>query len=173
MKVRAKTLWRVPVFCTAASWLTYYIHVYLGGFFFTVRIQGADGAVALSADPVRSAVFTGVLFLAALLAGGLWAFRTMRRAEIACSAALLSTVYLVIILLQLFLPDFPLTLSLRLAVFQHWSVSLPSVVGKWLGGISPLSWVLSVLTPFLFVPFGRRRTAGDAASAAPAEIDVP
>ena len=75
MKLRPKMLWRVPVFCTAASWLTYYIHVYLGGFFFTVRIQGADGAVALSADPVRSAVFTGVLFLAALLGGaaGCWA----------------------------------------------------------------------------------------------------
>ena len=89
MTVRAKTLWRVPVFCTIASWLTYYITIYLGGFFFTVRTQGVDGTVEVSADPVRSAVFTGVLFLAILLAGGLWAFRSMTRREIAASAALL------------------------------------------------------------------------------------
>ena len=104
MTVRAKTLWRVPVFCTIASWLTYYITIYLGGFFFTVRTQGVDGTVEVSADPVRTAVFTGVLFLAILLAGGLWAFRSMTKAEIACSAAILSAIYLVIILLQLFLP---------------------------------------------------------------------
>ena len=165
MKVRAKTLWRVPVFCTIASWLTYYITIYLGGFFFAVRTQGADGTMEVSADPVRSAVFTGVLFLAVLLAGGLWAFRSMTKAEIACSAAILSAIYLVIILLQLFLPGFPLALSIRLVPFQHWSTSLPSIVGDMIGGTFPLSWLLSVLTPFLFVLFGRR-TAGSTAPAA-------
>ena len=156
MTVRAKTLWCVPVFCTIASWLTYYITIYLGGFFFVVQTQGADGAVEVSADPVRTAVFTGVLFLAVLLAGGLWAFRSMTKAEIACSAAILSAIYLVIILLQLFLPGFPLALSLRLVPFQNWSTLLSSIVGKLIGGTFPLSLLLSVLTPFLFVPFGRR-----------------
>ena len=165
MKVRAKTLWRVPMFCTIASWLTYYITIYLGGFFFVVQTQGADGAVEVSADPVRTAVFTGVLFLAVLLAGGLWAFRSMTKAEIACSAAILSAIYLVIILLQLFLPGFPLALSLRLVPFQNWSTLLSSIVGKLIGGTFPLSLLLSVLTPFLFVPFGRR-TARSTASAA-------
>ena len=165
MTVRAKTLWRVPVFCTIASWLTYYITIYLGGFFYTVTTQGADGAVEVSVDPVRSAVFAGVLFLAVLLAGGLWAFRSMTKAEIACSAAILSAIYLVIILLQLFLPDFPLSLSVPLVPFQNWSTLLSSIVGKLIGGTFPLSLLLSVLTPFLFVPFGRR-TARSTASAA-------
>ena len=165
MKVRAKTLWCVSVFCTIASWLTYYITIYLGGFFFAVRTQGADGTMEVSADPVRSAVFTGVLFLAVLLAGGLWAFRSMTKAEIACSAAILSAIYLVISLLQLFLADFSLALSIRLVPFQHWSTSLSVIVGKVIGGTFPLSWLLSVLTPFLFVLFGRR-TAGSTAPAA-------
>ena len=58
-------------------------------------------------DPLRSTLFQGVLFLAILLLGGLWAFRSMTKLEIAASAALISAVYLVVILLQLYLPGFP------------------------------------------------------------------
>ena len=107
MKLRPGTLWRVPVFCIIASWLSYYITIY-GGFLYMVRTTGADGAVEVSVDPLRSTIFQGVLFLAILLLGGLWAFRSMTKLEIAASAALISAVYLVVILLQLYLPGFPL-----------------------------------------------------------------
>ena len=48
--------------------------------------HGADGAVEVSVDPLRSTLFQGVLFLAILLLGGLWAFRSMTKLEIAASA---------------------------------------------------------------------------------------
>lgn len=129
MKLRPGTLWRVPVFCIIASWLSYYITIY-GGFFYVVRTTGADGAVEVSVDPLRSTLFQGVLFLAILLLGGLWAFRSMTKLEIAASAALISAVYLVVILLQLYLPGFPPALSVWLAPFQNWKGILSSLLQR-------------------------------------------
>ena len=154
MKLRPGTLWRVPVFCIIASWLSYYITIY-GGFLYVVRTTGADGAVEVSVDPLRSTIFQGVLFLAILLLGGLWAFRSMTKLEIAASAALISAVYLVVILLQLYLPGFPPALSVWLAPFQNWKGILSSLLLRFMN--FHLALAASAFAPFLFVPFGRRQ----------------
>ena len=154
MKLRPGTLWRVPVFCIIASWLSYYITIY-GGFLYVVRTSGADGAVEVSVDPLRSTIFQGVLFLAILLLGGLWAFRSMTKLEIAASAALISAVYLVVILLQLYLPGFPPALSVWLAPFQNWKGILSSLLLRFMN--FHLALAASAFAPFLFVPFGRRQ----------------
>lgn len=154
MKLRPRTLWRVPVFCIIASWLSYYITIY-GGFFYVVRTTGADGAVEVSVDPLRSTLFQGVLFLAILLLGGLWAFRSMTKLEIAASAALISALYLVVILLQLYLPGFPPALSVWLAPFQNWKGILSSLLLRFIN--FHLALAASAFAPFLFVPFGRRQ----------------
>ena len=154
MKLRPGTLWRVPVFCIIASWLSYYITIY-GGFFYVVRTTGADGAVEVSVDPLRSTLFQGVLFLAILLLGGLWAFRSMTKLEIAASAALISALYLVVILLQLYLPGFPPALSVWLAPFQNWKGILSSLLLRFIN--FHLALAASAFAPFLFVPFGRRQ----------------
>lgn len=154
MKLRPRTLWRVPVFCIIASWLSYYITIY-GGFLYVVRTTGADGAVEVSVDPLRSTLFQGVLFLAILLLGGLWAFRSMTKLEIAASAALISAVYLVVILLQLYLPGFPPALSVWLAPFQNWKGILSSLLLRFMN--FHLALAASAFAPFLFVPFGRRQ----------------
>ena len=154
MKLRPGTLWRVPVFCIIASWLSYYITIY-GGFLYVVRTTGADGAVEVSVDPLRSTIFQGVLFLAILLLGGLWAFRSMTKLEIAASAALISAVYLVVLLLQLYLPGFPPALSVWLAPFQNWKGILSSLLLRFMN--LHLALAVSAFAPFLFVPFGRRQ----------------
>ena len=154
MKLRPRTLWRVPVFCIIASWLSYYITIY-GGFLYVVRTTGADGAVEVSVDPLRSTLFQGVLFLAILLLGGLWAFRSMTKLEIAASAALISAVYLVVLLLQLYLPGFPPALSVWLAPFQNWKGILSSLLLRFMN--FHLALAASAFAPFLFVPFGRRQ----------------
>lgn len=154
MKLRPGTLWRVPVFCIIASWLSYYITIY-GGFLYVVRTTGADGAVEVSVDPLRSTLFQGVLFLAILLLGGLWAFRSMTKLEIAASAALISALYLLVLLLQLYLPGFPPALSVWLAPFQNWKGILSSLLLRFMN--FHLALAASAFAPFLFVPFGRRQ----------------
>ena len=154
MKLRFNTLWRVPVFCIVFSWISYYITVYIGGFFFTVKTVGADGITQLSADPLRSAIFNGLLFLIVLLLGGLWAFRSMTKAEIGVSAAIASVIYLALALAQLYVPNFPLSLSVNLAMIQNWTGTLSSFLIKLTNNFQ-LSVLLSNLAPFLFVPFGK------------------
>lgn len=154
MKLRINTLWRVPAFCVISSWISYYITVCIGGFFFTAKAVGTDGITAVSADPLRSGIFSGLLFLIVLLLGGLWVFHSMTKAEIAVSAAIISVIYLSIALAQLYIPSFPLTLSVKLASFQNWTGTLSSFLLKLTDNFQ-LSVLLSNLAPFLFVPFGK------------------
>ena len=154
MNIRLRTLWRVPVFCLAAGWLSFYVTLFLGRFFFAVQTEGSGGALELSVDPFRSALFHGVLFLLLLFAGGFLLFRSMSRTEIAVSAALISAFYLILLLLQLYWPGFPPSVSLHLVPFQNWTADLAACLTE-LTGQSLLSTFLSAFSPFLFVPFGR------------------
>lgn len=156
MKVRKQTLWRVPIYCLIASWLSFYVTVYLGRFFFVVTTVGEDGVVVGSIDQVRSGIFNGVLFLIVLLLGGLWAFRSMTRAEIAVSAGIMTVLYLILVGLQLALPQFPTSLIFPVATIQNWSGTLTSLLFKVTGQLT-VSAVLACLTPLLFIPFGRKQ----------------
>lgn len=155
MKLRFNMLWRVPVFCIVFSWISYYLTLYIGGFFFTVKTIGADGITEVSVDPVRSAVFNGSLFIIVLLLGGLWAFRSMTKTEIAFSAAIISIINLAVTLMQLYILSFPLALSAKLASIQNWTGTLSSFLQKVTDNFL-LSVLLSNFAPFLFIPFGKK-----------------
>ena len=155
MKVRIQTLWKVPVYCAVASWISFYLTVYLGGFFFTVKTVGADGVTQVSADPIRSAIFNATLFLIVLLVGGLWAFRSMSKAEIAVSSAIASGIFLLIVLAQLYIPSVPISLSIRLAYIQNWTGTVSSFLLKLTDNLT-VSVILSSFSPMLFILFGRK-----------------
>lgn len=153
MKLRIQTLWKVPVFCFVASWISFYVTVYLGRFFFVVQEMDADGVIQVSADPVRSAIFNGVLFLLVLLAGGLWAFRNMTKKEIAVSSAIASALYLLTDLLQLLFGNFPG--AIIVAYIQNW-ISVPSSFLFYLTDNIAVSAILSSFAPLLFILFGKK-----------------
>lgn len=154
MKVRKRMLWKVPAFCLAASWLSYYLTIYLGHFVFVVMETGADGTVRVSVDPLRSFLFHGVLLLAIVLAGGLWFFRGMTRKEIALSAGILTAMYLAVTLAEL-VPGFPLEWSVRLVPFYNWTAPLSSLLFRLTGQLT-LSAVLTDFMPLLFPIFGKK-----------------
>ena len=155
MTIRPQTLWRVPVFCAVASAVSFFLTVYLGRFFFVVETTGADGVPVISADPLRSALFNGVLFVLVLLAGGLLVFRSMTRREIAASAALFAGIDLVLCLLQLLAPDLRSPLLVPVALIQNWT-AVPTSALYHLTGHLPVSALVACFSPFLFVPFGKR-----------------
>ena len=154
MHIRLQTLWKVPVYCACSSWVSFYLTVYLGGPFFTVQTPGPDGMIQLSADPIRTFVFHAVLFLAVLLIGVLWAFRGMSKKEIAASSGIAALLYLLMVLAQLLIPDFPISLSVTLAYLQNWTGTLSSLLLKLTGNL-PLSSIASSFAPLLFIPFGK------------------
>ena len=155
MSLSYKHLWKVPVYCIAASWLTFNITAYIGGHFFTVTTMGTDGIPVLSADPIRVAIFNGGLFLAVLLVGRLWAFRSMTRQEIVVSAAFASAIYLILVLAQLCFPNFPIGLSIVLAYIQNWTATAASLLTKITGSLT-FSVILASFSPMLFIPIGRK-----------------
>ena len=126
----SRTLWKAPVYCAAASWIIFYLTIYLGRFFFTVETVGADGTAQLSVDPVRYVVFDAALSLIVLLIGGLVVFRSMSKAEIGISAGIAAGIYLLIVLVQLYIPSFPISLSVSLAHFQTWTGTAASFFMK-------------------------------------------
>lgn len=158
MNVRIKTLWKVPVYCAVSSWISFYITVYLGGFFFTVKTVGADGVTQVSVDPVRSLIFNIVLFLVVLLVGGLWVLRSMTKKEIAVSAGIASAIYLLIVLAQLYVPDFAISFLLALAYVQNWKGIISSCLIRLTDNVT-LSAILSCFAPMLFVFFGKKSNA--------------
>lgn len=159
MNIRLKTLWRVPAFCLAAGWLTSNLTDYLSRFiYYDVTTTRADGVVTTFtyADPVRSAVWLAVVFVLVLLIGGLLFFRSMTKAEIALSAAIIVAFYLIVnILRQTFFSFFPIAFGLTLVRLQEWS----GIISFFLYSVTHhlgLSTVISNLAPFLFVPFGKK-----------------
>ena len=82
----------------------------------------------LSADPLRSALLNGALFVLVLLAGGLLVFRSMTRREIAVSAAIFAGIDLVLCLIQLLAPDLLLPLLFPVTLIQNWTAAPTSAL---------------------------------------------
>ena len=155
MKIRPNILWRVPVFCLAASWLSFQITIRMG-WFYVVKTTGPDGVTNVSADPVRSTIFDVALFLLVLFIGGLWFSRSMTRSEIAASASIIVAFYLIVTVLELILsPNFPVALGLTLAKFFEWTSTISSPLYQATQQLE-LSTIVSNFAPFLFVPFGKK-----------------
>lgn len=153
--MRIRTLWRVPVFCLLASAVSYWLTIFPGYLFYVKRAVNADGSIEVSADPLRSTLLHIALFLLVLLAGGMWAFRSMTRREIAFSAALLILPMLAVVLAQLWLPSFPVNVSMFLSPFYNWNGSLSSLLIQCSFPL-PAATIISQFAPLLFVPFGRQ-----------------
>jgi len=161
MNVRLKVLWKVPVFCSLASVITFFITIYSGKFFTIVEIA-EDGTKYGSTDPVRSTIFTIAMVLIVLLAGGLWYFRSMTKAEIALSAAIMSVIYLVIHLMQIPFGVLPGWLGIAIIYSRTWQ----NDVGSLAYSLVEQNWIsiaVGCLAPLLFVPFGKKSATADTA----------
>ena len=79
----------------------------------------------------------------------------MTKKEIAISAGIMSSIYLLIILAQSLFPNFPLELSVTLAYIQNWKGMISQFLMKLTDNIM-ISEILSSFGPLLFIPFGRK-----------------
>lgn len=79
----------------------------------------------------------------------------MPKKEIAVSSGIASAIYLLIVLAQLFIPNFPLSLSVTLAYIQNWTGTLSSFLIKLTNNLT-LSAIVSSFAPLLFIPFGKK-----------------
>ena len=154
-----KNLWRVPVLCLAGSWIGYYLTVYMERFFFLVKTVGENGISEISVDPVRSLIFSLVLFFLILVIGGRFLLRGMTKKEIALSAAIISGIYLILTVVQI---NFQLYFgningNALLSIFQTWPNTLTKILCQITGNATILFTFLCCFSPFLYVFFGKSK----------------
>ena len=153
-----RNLWKVSIYCLAAGWVCSQLVIYLGGFIFLEKVVGDDGVIRASIDPVRSGIFYGVLFLAVLLAGGIWFRRSMSRREIAVSALMASALYLLLELLLSCSNQFSVSQILTFSRFCEWNRSFAAPLLR-LTDNQAVSYVAAALAPLLFILFGKKAKA--------------
>ena len=155
MKNFPKSWWRVPVYCMAAGIVTFWVTVLIGGRLFAVTGMGTDGIPTISVDPLRSAIFNGVLFAAVLLIGGLWFLKGMTKRDIAVSAAIASLMYLLLVAFQVFMPTVAGQFVIQITHLQNWIAIPGTLVTQLTRNVKVGIW-LTNLTPFLFLLFGKK-----------------
>lgn len=151
MKLRKETLWRIPLYYPLASYISFYLLVWLYSFC-VVKTVGADGVTNVRMHPVATTLIGLSVLLGVLLLGGFWLCRTMTRREVAISAGILSAVYVLWVLSEIRFPGWDASSSATAVM------CLNAKVGSLLSRLThqfELSALISCFTPMLFVPFGR------------------
>ena len=154
MNIQKKTLWKVPLFCGIAGVLVYILSVYILLRLAIVRLP--DGVI--TADNTRVLIIYGALFVGTLLIGGLVFLRNMARKEIFFSASIVVLYGAILIFIQW---AFNLTTGpgaiWMIYLFRpfEWCSVVPLIFFR----INDNFWIgvaVQVLTPYLFVLFGKR-----------------
>ncbi len=157
MKIRKKTLWKVPLFCVAAGMLAFNAAVFLLSRFAIVTLP--DGT--MTSDNTRTLIIYGAIFIVTLMVGGLVVFRDMTRKEIFFSASIMVVVDLTMAWMQW---AFDLTTGPGVVFFVYasqrfeWHSIVPLLLflvnkNLWLGAF------VGSLTPYIFIPFGKKTQA--------------
>lgn len=144
-----KIWWRVPLYCCAAGWVSFQLMVRFLGRFAIVTLP--DGT--LTSDNTTWMLLSGLVFLAAVLAGGLIFFRKLTRREIFLSACVMVAINAVMNLLSYARGGY---IPIVWMYISEWS-SFPSQL---LFRLNVNEWISAVLvwaTPWLFVPFGKKQ----------------
>ncbi len=152
--MRKNTLFTVPLFCIAASLVSFYLIVYGIGRFAIVTLP--DGTV--TSDANRSLLIYGFILAASLIIGGLLFFKKLTKKEILVSATIWAVFHLVLLLIELL---FDVTGSLAAAISylgmtSDWCSFIPMLLMR-LTNSFIFSAVVGCLSPYLFVFFGKKR----------------
>ena len=147
MKVRIGQLWKLPVFCLAAGYISFYVYVFLVSRF-GIKVL-PDGSY--TANQVMTTVFSILLFGASLYVGNLL-FRNMTRKEVFLSATVLVVFHLIVQTLQLLTSSYDLNFSIGLYMTyaNEWCRILSSLLysltkNPWIDGFAVC------FAPYLFV----------------------
>ena len=144
-----KNWWKVTLYCVVASVIAFELEVrFLLNFAIVTTEEGY-----VTSDPTRELIVYGAVFVAIVLIGGLVFFRRMTRREIAMSACVLAVINVVSGLL---VNGASGTVAVIYTHLSEWDGFLAVLfyrlgLGTWLSAL--IQWLL---TPFIFVPFGRR-----------------
>ena len=147
MKVRIGQLWKVPVFCVAAGYLSFYVYVFLVSRF-GIKVL-PDGSY--TANQVATTVFSILLFGASLFTGHR-IFRSMIRKEVFLSATILVVLHLILQTLQLMTGNYDLNFSI--GMYMSYANEWCRIISSLLYSVTKNAWIGAFavcFAPYLFV----------------------
>lgn len=150
MKETIKNVWwKIPLYSVAAGFASYWIMLGVVGRFVYVRLP--DGTV--SSNDMLWMISSAVLFVAALLIGGLVFFRKMTRNELFYSATAMLILNIVMAILSSLLPHSKI--SLLIVYTREWygvvvDLLLKTGLNNWI--VIAISWA----SVYLFILFGKK-----------------
>lgn len=95
LRIRIKQLWKIPLYCVLAGWVSFQVIVYATAWFAVVMLP--DGSYTV--DRTRAQFFYILVFVAAVSIGG-FLFRRMTKKEIFCSATIIVAFQMLMTLVQ-------------------------------------------------------------------------
>lgn len=153
MKIRLHTLWKVPVFCVLAGYVSFYLTVFLVSRFGIVTLP--DGSI--SANDTFTTILEIVIFASALGLAYLL-LRKMTRKEIFWSATIIVAAQLILQLAQFLIPDLAVgnQLGILLTCTTEWCrivsmVCYLIIENVWLGAF------ITCCVPYIFILFGKKQ----------------
>lgn len=153
MKIRKNTLWRVPLFCLVAGVIAFYVVVFFLSRLAIVRLS--DGTITL--DNTKILIIYGAILIVSLIVGRAF-FRNITRKEVFFSASIVVVIGLIIIFTQL---ASGVTTGSGAVFFMYaarifeWSGFIPQLLYRVNGSIW-LGAFVNCLTPYVFIPFGKK-----------------
>ena len=153
MKIRKQMLWPIPLYYLVASWIGFYVLVFLYSSVCAVKTVGADGIITVSINPILRTIVSIAVLLAVFFLGGFWLCRKMTRRETALSAGILSAFYFVWGLSEFLVPGWDSSISMAY-VLMSLNAEVSALLCQ-LTGQFQLSSLIGCFTPMLFVLFGR------------------
>lgn len=147
MKIRISQLWKVPVFCVAAGYISFYIYVFFVSRFGVTVLP--DGSYTTNKFLT---MLLSLILLAATLAGGYLLFQKMTRSEIFTSASIIVGIHLILQLIQLLCQGS--TLSFSIGMYFTYANEWCRIISEPFYLLTKNLWIgafVVCFTPYLFV----------------------
>ena len=154
MNIRIKTLWKVPVYCICAGFVSFWLAVHLVARIGVITLS--DGSI--SSNPMVTTPLEVLIFAVALGIGYL-VFRTMTKKEIFWSATMIVTILLILQVYQIFMFKIDIAAANAVGMWiiypTEWCRIIPLVChyiipGPWVGAF------LCCIAPYIFILFGKK-----------------
>lgn len=152
--VDKKVLWKIPVYCIVAGFISFHLNVLLISKLALVKIY--DGTV--TSDTSRVMILYALGLFTTVLLGGFLFFKNMTRKEVFLSASIMVAVNILLLSIQWILKSgtgFTAGIMLYTAEIYEWSMFIPLMLMKVIDNV----WICSLVgcfVPYLFIPFGRK-----------------
>ncbi len=147
MKVRIGQLWKVPVFCLAAGYISFYVYVFLVSRFGVKTLS--DGSY--TANQIVTTTVSFLLFAATLFVGSRL-FRGMTRKEIFLSATVPVVFHLIVQTMQLLSSNYDFTFSI--GIYMTYANEWCRIISQFFHALTKNIWIgafVICFAPYLFV----------------------